>query len=94
MPELWSQVKVSIGLKYAEAGHRYTSSTLTPTLWMHEVFNTNTDNPAQDERYEGTFMLELRQSYWDYYDEKKKNTSEVIYYYCPSWEIANIALGS
>lgn len=39
---------------------------------MHEVFNTNTDNPAQDERYEGTFMLELRQSYWDYYDEKKK----------------------
>ena len=78
-------------LKGAEAGHKYTSSTLTPTLWMHEVFNTNTDNPAQDERYEGTFILELRQSYWDYYDEKKKNTSEVIYYYCPSWEIANIA---
>ncbi|NDW12658.1 RagB/SusD family nutrient uptake outer membrane protein [Bacteroides sp. 214] len=78
-------------LRGAEAGHKYTSSTLTPTLWMHEVFNTNTDNPAQDERYEATFMLELRQSYWDYYDENKKNSSEVIYYYCPSWEISNIA---
>ena len=57
---------------------------------MHEVFNTNTTNPAQDERYEGTFMTELRKSYWDYYDEDKKNTSPVTYYYCPSWEIANI----
>ncbi len=72
-----------------EKGHKYTSSTLTPTLWMHEVFNTNTTNPAQDERYEGTFMMELRQSYWDYYDADK-NESPVTYYYCPSWEIANV----
>lgn len=72
-----------------EKGHKYTSSTLTPTLWMHEVFNTNTTNPAQDERYEATFMTELRASYWDYYGENK-NTSKVTYYYCPSWEIANI----
>ncbi|WP_018666263.1 RagB/SusD family nutrient uptake outer membrane protein [Bacteroides gallinarum] len=72
-----------------EKGHKYTSSTLTPTLWMHEVFNTNTSNPAQDERYEATFMTELRASYWDYYDANK-NTSKVTYYYCPSWEIANI----
>lgn len=74
-----------------EKGHKYTSSTLTPTLWMHEVFNTNTTNPAQDERYEATFMAELRKSYWDYYDASLKNTSNVTYYYCPSWEIANIA---
>lgn len=77
-------------LRGAEAGHKYTTSTLTPTLWMHEVFNRDTDNPAQDERYEGTFMTELRQSYWDYYDETKKNASEVIYYYCPSWEIEHV----
>ena len=77
-------------LKGAEAGHKNTTSTLTPTLWMHEVFNTDTNNPAQDERYEGTFMTELRQSYWEYYDEDKKNTSEVIYYYCPSWKIDEI----
>lgn len=75
-------------LKGAEAGHKYTSSTLTPTLWMHELFNTDTDNPEQDERYEATFMTELRNSYWDYYDETKKDISEVIYYYCPSWKIA------
>lgn len=73
-----------------EKGHKYTSSTLTPTLWMHEVFNTNTTNAAQDERYEATFMTELRKSYWDFYDAALKNTSNVTYYYCPSWEIANI----
>lgn len=73
-----------------EKGHKYTTSTLTPTLRMHELFNTNTNNPAQDERYDATFMTELRKSYWDYYDEDAKNTSPVTYYYCPSWEIANI----
>ena len=72
-----------------EKGHKYTSSTLTPTLWMHNVFNTNTNNPAQDERYEATFMTELRASYWDYYSTNK-DISPVTYYYCPSWEIANI----
>lgn len=73
-----------------EKGHKYTSSTLTPTLWMHEVFNTNTTNPDSDERYEATFMTELRRSYWDFYDEDAKNTSPVTYYYCPSWRIDNI----
>lgn len=73
----------------SEKGHKYTTSTLTPTLWMQEVFNTNTTNPAADERYDATFMTELRASYWDYYDSAKKNTSNVTYYYCPSWEQAN-----
>lgn len=73
-----------------EKGHKYTSSTLTPTLWMHEVFAANTTNPAQDERYEATFMTELRKSYWDYYDEELKDESPVTYYYCPSWEIAHV----
>ena len=77
-------------LNNASDGHKYTSSTLTPTLWMHEVFNTDTDNPAQDKRYEATFMTELRQSYWDYYDEAKKDVSPVKYYYCPSWELENV----
>ena len=77
-------------LKGAEAGHKYTTSTLTPTLWMHEIFNKDTDNPDQDERYEGTFMTELRQSYWDFYDENKKDASEVIYYYCPSWRLDRV----
>lgn len=72
-----------------EKGHKYTTSTLTPTLWMHEVFAANTTNPVQDERYDATFMQELRKSYWNYYDANK-NTSLVTYYYCPSWEIANI----
>lgn len=73
----------------SEKGHKYTSSTLTPTLWMQDVFKANTDKPAQDERYEATFMTELRKSYWDYYGDTK-DTSPVTYYYCPSWEIENI----
>ncbi|MDH6534155.1 RagB/SusD family nutrient uptake outer membrane protein [Parabacteroides sp. 52] len=73
-----------------EKGHKYTSSTLTPTLWMHEVFNTNTTNAKQDERYEATFMTELRKSYWDFYSAENIHTSAVTYYYCPSWEIANV----
>lgn len=84
------QAHFSAYLDGQEKGHKYTSSTLTPTLWMHEVFNTNTNNPAQDERYEATFMTELRKSYWDYYDESLKNTSDVTYYYCPSWKIADV----
>lgn len=64
-----------------EKGHKYTTSTLTPTLRMHEVFASS----PEDERYDATFMQELRVSYWDYYDEGKKNTSQVTYYYAPPW---------
>lgn len=77
-------------LNNASDGHKYTSSTLTPTLWMHEVFNEDTDSPAQDKRYEATFMTELRQSYWDFYDAAKKDVSPVKYYYCPSWKLENV----
>jgi len=84
------QAHFSAYLDGQEKGHKYTSSTLTPTLWMHEVFNTNTTNPKQDERYEATFMTELRASYWDFYNAETINTSAVTYYYCPSWEVANI----
>ena len=77
-------------LNNASDGHKYTSSTLTPTLWMHEVFNEDTDSPSQDKRYEATFMTELRQSYWDFYDAAKKDVSPVKYYYCPSWKLENV----
>jgi len=64
-----------------EKGHKYTTSTLTPTLRMHELFASS----PQDERYDGTFMQELRTSYWDYYDAGKKDNSPVTYYYAPPW---------
>lgn len=64
-----------------EKGHKYTSSTLTPTLRMHEVFASS----PKDQRYDATFMQELRESYWDFYDDGKKNTSKVTYYYAPAW---------
>ena len=51
---------------------------------MHEVFNIDTDNPSQDKRYEATFMTELRQSYWDFYDESKKDVSPCLLYTSPS----------
>lgn len=74
-----------------EKGHKYTSSTLTPTIRMHEIFAENTSDPSADERYEGTFMTELRASYWDFYDNAKKNSSPVTYYYCPEWLLADTA---
>ncbi|MCD8262080.1 MAG: RagB/SusD family nutrient uptake outer membrane protein [Bacteroides sp.] len=72
-----------------EKGHKYTTSTLSPTLWMHQVFAEDTQDPTADQRYEATFMIELRSSYWDYYDGSKKDISPVTYYYCPEWLLAD-----
>lgn len=74
-----------------EKGHKRTNSFLAPTLWMHEVFNTNTTDPKVDSRYEATFMTELRESYWHFYDADKKDVSKVTYYYCPSWLLPDTA---
>lgn len=87
-----NQQQASYGtyLNGAEAGHKYCNSLLAPVVWMHEVFNQNTADANLDERYDATFMTELRESYWDFYTDKK-DVSEVTYYYCPSWRLADTA---
>lgn len=71
-----------------EAGHKYTSSTLTPTLRMHEVFASS----PSDERYDATFMKVLYKGYWDYYKgEADREKTDVFVYYPPSWEVADTA---
>lgn len=62
-----------------EEHNKYNYVYLAPTLRLHELFAEG------DARYEGTFMLELYNQYYDYYDEGKKATSTVKYYYAPEW---------
>lgn len=65
-----------------EDKNKYTSSTLTPTLRMHEVFASS----PEDERYDATFMTVLYDQYWDYYKgEAERAKTKVHIYYPPSW---------
>ncbi|WP_300725542.1 RagB/SusD family nutrient uptake outer membrane protein [uncultured Bacteroides sp.] len=73
-----------------EAGHKYTSSTLTPTLRMHELFNPSINGDANDERYAGTFMTTLYNHYWDFYKEDADRSKINIFAYYPaSWMCAD-----
>lgn len=69
-----------------EDGHKYTTSTLTPTIRLHQLFTKG------DTRYEGTFMVQLYNSYYDLYTKTSLlNTTKVLYYYPPVWEVADTA---
>lgn len=54
---------------------------MAPTLHLHQLFSEG------DNRYEGTFMLELHQYYYDYYTQPL--TSPIKYYYAPYWMTDN-----
>ncbi|MGQ1946520.1 RagB/SusD family nutrient uptake outer membrane protein [Geofilum sp. OHC36d9] len=80
------QAHFSTYLDGPEAGHKYCTSTLTPTLRMHQLF---ADDP-NDERYEGTFMVTLYNHYFDYYNADLANT-KVFAYYPPEWLVSDTA---
>ncbi|MGJ5643080.1 RagB/SusD family nutrient uptake outer membrane protein [Formosa sp. S-31] len=40
----------------------------------------------KDARWEGTFMIEIFDRYYDYYDKKDHSGLEVVDYYAPSWK--------
>jgi len=67
-------------------GHKYTTSNLTPTLRLHQLYTEG------DSRYEGTFMVEIYNRYYDFYTKSAElNTTMVRYYYPPVWEVADTA---
>ena len=73
-------------LNGANDGHKYTTSTLTPTLRLHELFIKG------DSRYEGTFMVQLYTKYYDLYTKTAELANDqVLYYYPPAWEVADTA---
>ena len=61
----------------AEEKNKYNAGYLAPTLHLHKLFQEG------DMRYEGTFMLELHQYYYDYYT--KADESPIKYFYAPRW---------
>lgn len=65
----------------AEEKNKYNAGYLAPTLYLHQLFSEG------DNRYEGTFMLELHQYYYDYYTQPL--TSPIKYYYAPYWMTDN-----
>jgi hypothetical protein len=78
------QAHFSTYLDGSEAGHKYCTSTLTPTLRMHQLFA----NDPNDERYEGTFMVTLYNHYFDYYNADLADT-KVFAYYPPEWLVTD-----
>lgn len=61
----------------AEEKNKYNAGYLAPTYRLHQLYTEG------DNRYEGTFMLEVQKYYYDYY--KGATTSAVKYYYAPAW---------
>lgn len=69
-----------------EDGNKYTTSNLTPTLHLHQLFTKG------DARYEGTFMVVFYNKYYDLYTKTSSlSTDKVLYYYPPTWEVADTA---
>ena len=79
------QAEFGTYLNGQEDGHKYTTSTLTPTLRMHQLFSKN------DDRYEATFMTTLYNHYFDYYNKTAAElTNDKVYaYYPPEWACAD-----
>lgn len=66
--------------------NKYTTSNLTPTLRLHQLYT------QADSRYEGTFMVELYAKYYDLYTKTAElNDITVKYYYPPVWDVADTA---
>ena len=62
-------------------GYPYRTFVLVPTLY---TFNTFTENDA---RFDATFMINLYQRYYDYYDKStERGNLNIRFYYKPKWD--------
>ncbi|WP_029289126.1 RagB/SusD family nutrient uptake outer membrane protein [Pedobacter sp. R20-19] len=62
-------------------GYPYRTFVLVPTLY---TFNTFTEN---DTRFDATFMINLYQRYYDYYDKSTERANlNIRFYYKPKWD--------
>ncbi len=57
----------------------YRSYTLCPTTYTIDLFEEG------DERWDATFMVEIYDRYFDYYDVEDHSTLSVAHYYEPKW---------
>jgi len=69
-----------MGGQGATQGYPQRAYRLVPTMYLFDVFTQN------DSRFEGTFMIEYYNRYYDYYDKStERNNLDVRYYYAPKW---------
>ncbi|SFU27539.1 Starch-binding associating with outer membrane [Pustulibacterium marinum] len=61
----------------------YRSYTLCPTSYAIDLFEQG------DERWDATFMIEVFDRYFDYYDVEDHSTLEVTHYFEPKWYANN-----
>lgn len=70
----------------ATQGYPYRTYVLVPTLY---TFNTFTENDA---RFDATFMINLYQRYYDYYDKSADRANlNIKFYYKPKWDTSTDA---
>ena len=69
-----------LGGEGATQGYPYRSNTLVPTLFLFDLYS------QYDERLEATFMLEVYERYYDYYDRNSElDNLNVATFFAPSW---------
>lgn len=75
-----------LGGEGATQGYPYRSNTLVPSLFLFDLFSEN------DARFETTFMIQMYERYYDYYDKNGELANlNVATYFAPRWAVADTA---
>lgn len=70
----------------ATQGYPYRNYALVPTMYTFDVFTEN------DARFDATFMINLYQRYYDYYDKSADRANlNIRFYYKPKWDTSTDA---
>lgn len=70
----------------ATQGYPYRSYVLVPTMYTFDTFTEN------DARFDATFMVNLYQRYYDYYDKSAdRGNLNIKFYYKPKWDTSTDA---
>jgi hypothetical protein len=75
-----------LGGEGAVQGYPYRSNTLVPTMFLFNAFSEH------DARFEATFMVEVYDRYYDYYDRNGELDALVVEtYFAPRWAVQDTA---
>lgn len=66
-----------------QLGYPYRTYALIPTSYVYDLFNQN------DLRWEGSFMTQVYERYYDFYDVADRSNLVVERYFPQSWEVAD-----
>lgn len=75
-----------LGGEGATEGYPYRSNTLVPTMHLFDLFQES------DARFDATFMINMYERYYDYYDKNGDlDDLNIATYFAPEWAIADTA---